>query len=108
MRAKEKKEEENRFSNNGRQGNSYRTLSYGKAGSVMDYKCSVCGKELNYKAEKCGDCAGKELKEIFKKNPELKKAYKEALQETFSPENQKKMVDNTVRFMQVIQQLQRR
>ena len=69
------------------------------------YKCSVCGKELNYRAEKCGDCAKKELQKIFKENPELKKAYKEAVEETFSPENRKKMVDSTVRFMQVIQAL---
>lgn len=53
----------------------------------MKYKCSVCGKELSYKADKCGDCAKKELKKIFAENPDLKQAYKEALEETFSPEN---------------------
>lgn len=72
-----------------------------------DFKCSVCGKVLNYRAEKCGDCAKKELQKIFKENPELKKAYKEAVEETFSPENRKKMVDTTVRFMQTIQALQK-
>lgn len=60
----------------------------------MKYRCSVCGKELNYRAKKCGDCAKKELQEIFKRNPELKKAYKEAVEETFSPENRKKMADD--------------
>lgn len=74
---------------------------------MKTYKCSVCGKELNYRAKKCGDCAKKELQEIFKSNPELKKAYKEAVEETFSPENRKKMVDDTIRFMQTLQALQK-
>ena len=64
----------------------------------MKYRCSVCGKELNYKADKCGDCAGKELKKIFAENPDLKQAFKEALEETFSSENRKKMVDDICRF----------
>lgn len=36
----------------------------------------------------------KELKKIFADNPDLKQAYKEALEETFSPENRKKMADD--------------
>ena len=61
---------------------------------MTKYKCSVCGKELTYKADKCGDCAKEGLKKIFAENPNLKQAYKEALEETFSPENRKKMADD--------------
>ena len=48
------------------------------------------------------------MKKTLDANPELKKAFKEAVEETFSPENRKKMVDDTVRFMQTLQALQKK
>lgn len=73
-------------------------------------KCRQCGKELPRisSTDICSDCAKADLKKSLDANPELKKAFKEAVEETFSPENRKKMVDSTVRFMQVIQALQKK
>lgn len=73
-------------------------------------KCRQCGKELPRisSTDICSDCAMADLKKSLDANPELKKAFKEAVGETFSPENRKKMVDSTVRFMQVIQALQKK
>lgn len=47
----------------------------------------------------------KELQELFKKNPELKAAFKESLQEMRKPENIKKMTEATVKFFSAIQSL---
>lgn len=68
-------------------------------------KCRQCGKEFPQilGADICTDCARANLKKSLDANPELKKAFKEAVEETFSPENRKKMVDDTVRFMQALQ-----
>ncbi len=72
---------------------------------MRKYRCSECGKELNYRANKCGDCAKKGLQKMFNEDPELKQAYKEALEETFSPENRKKMADDITKIMQAFQAL---
>lgn len=72
---------------------------------MKKYKCKECGKELNYHAEKCRDCAKKGLQQIFKESPDLRQAYKEALEETFSPENRKKMADDITKIMQIFQKL---
>ena len=72
---------------------------------MTKYKCSVCGKELNYKGDKCGECAGKEIKKILAQNPDLKRAFKEALEETFSPENRKKMADDICKFANMLNAL---
>lgn len=71
--------------------------------------CRQCGKELPRisSTDICTDCARANLKKTLDANPELKKAFKEAVEETFSPENRKKMVDDTVRFMQRLQALQK-
>lgn len=71
--------------------------------------CRQCGKELPRisSTDICSDCARINLKKSLDANPELKKAFKEAVEETFSPENRKKMVDTTVRFMQALQALQK-
>lgn len=71
--------------------------------------CRQCGKELSRisSTDICTDCAKANLKKSLDANPELKKAFKEAVEETFSPENRKKMVDTTVRFMQALQALQK-
>lgn len=71
--------------------------------------CRQCGKELPRisSTDICTDCARTNLKKSLDANPELKKAFKEAVEKTFSPENRKKMVDTTVRFMQALQALQK-
>lgn len=73
-------------------------------------QCRQCGKELPRisSTDICTDCARENLKKSLDANPELKKAFKEAVEETFSPENRKKMVDRTVKFMQTIQALQKK
>lgn len=72
--------------------------------------CRQCGKELPRISltDICTECARANLKKSLDANPELKKAFKEAVEETFSPENRKKMVDSTVKFMQGIQALQKK
>lgn len=70
-------------------------------------KCTVCGKEMDYKADKCGDCAKKSLQDIFAKNPELKQAFKETVHEMGKPENMKKMVDNTCKFMDALNKIRK-
>ena len=71
-------------------------------------KCRQCGKELQnpYSTDICLDCSRENVKKIFKENPELKQAFKESIEEMKKPENMKKMVDDTVRFMGAIQPLQ--
>lgn len=71
--------------------------------------CRQCRKELPRisSTDIYTDCARTNLKKSLDANPELKKAFKEAVEETFSPENRKKMVDTTVRFMQALQALQK-
>jgi hypothetical protein len=46
------------------------------------------------------------LRQTFKEYPEVKKAYVETIEELKKPENMKRMVDNTVKFMEAIQKLQ--
>ena len=73
-------------------------------------KCRQCGKELpnTYSTDICLDCSRENVKKIFKENPELKQAFKESIEEMKKPENMKKMVDDTVRFMGAIQSLQKK
>ena len=61
--------------------------------------CRQCGKELpkNFTTNICLECSKENVRKIFKENPEMKK-----------PENMKKMVDDTVRFMGVVQSMQKR
>lgn len=68
-------------------------------------KCIVCGKELPYKADKCGECANKSLQALFKENPELKQAFKETIEEMKQPENIKKMADDTCNVIYDIQKV---
>lgn len=75
---------------------------------MSKYKCSVCGKELSYAADKCGECAKKELQKIFDKDPELKQGFKEALEETFSPENREKMANDITNILRVFQEVKKR
>lgn len=72
--------------------------------------CRQCGKELPkvWSTDICLDCSRKNMRKIFKENPEVKQAFKESVEEMQKPENMKKMVDDTVRFMQAIQALRKK
>lgn len=48
------------------------------------------------------------VRKIFKENPEIKDAFRESIEEMKKPENMKKMVDDTVRFMCAVQSMQKR
>lgn len=71
-------------------------------------KCIVCGKEVTTPGvDKCLDCSRKAVQQIFNERPEVKQAFKESIEEMKKPENMKKMVDSTYRFMSAIQNLQK-
>ena len=72
--------------------------------------CRQCGKELpkNFTTNICLECSKEKVRKIFKENPEIKDAFKESIEEMKKPENMKKMVDDTVRFMGVVQSMQKR
>ena len=73
----------------------------------MACKCKRCGEELNHGGEYCIDCSRKGMQEIFQKYPDIKQVFKDSVEEMKKPENMKKMVDNTVRFMNAVQRLQK-
>lgn len=72
--------------------------------------CRQCGKEIqnNWSTDICIDCSRENVKKIFKEYPEVKQAFKESIDELKKPENRKRMVDDTVRFMQAIQDIQKK
>lgn len=72
--------------------------------------CRQCGKELpkNFTTNICLECSKENVRKIFKEYPEIKDAFKESIEEMKKPENMKKMVDDTVRFMGVVQSMQKR
>lgn len=72
--------------------------------------CRQCGKELpkNFTTNICLECSKENVRKIFKENPEIKDAFKESIEEMKKPENMKKMVDDTVRFMGAVQSMQKR
>ena len=72
--------------------------------------CIKCGKEIpnDTKSGLCIDCCKADLKEYFSKNPEVKQAFKESIEEMKKPENVKKMADDTVKFMQALQAIKQR
>jgi predicted nucleic acid-binding Zn-ribbon protein len=72
--------------------------------------CRQCGKELpkNFTTNICLECSKENVRKIFKENPEIKDAFRESIEEMRKPENMKKMVDDTVRFMGAIQSMQKR
>lgn len=69
--------------------------------------CRQCGKELpkNFTTNICLECSKENVRKIFKENPEIKDAFRESIEEMRKPENMKKMVDDTVRFMGAIQSM---
>lgn len=72
--------------------------------------CIQCGKELpkNFTTNICLKCSKENVRKIFKEYPEIKDAFRESIEEMKKPENMKKMVDDTVRFMGVVQSMQKR
>lgn len=72
--------------------------------------CIQCGKELpkNFTANICLECSKENVRKIFKEYPEIKDAFRESIEEMKKPENMKKMVDDTVRFIGVVQSMQKR
>lgn len=72
--------------------------------------CRQCGKELpkNFTTNICLECSKENVRKIFKENPEIKDAFRESIEEMKKPENMKKMVDDTVRFMGAVQSMQKR
>lgn len=77
---------------------------------MVDMVCRQCGKELpkNFTTNICLECSKENVRKIFKENPEIKDAFRESIEEMRKPENMKKMVDDTVRFMGAIQSMQER
>lgn len=69
--------------------------------------CRQCGKELpkNFTTNICLECSKENVRKIFKENPEIKDAFRESIEEMKKPENMKKMVDDTVRFMCAVQSM---
>ena len=72
--------------------------------------CIQCGKELpkNFTTNICLECSKENVRKIFKEYPEIKDAFRESIEEMKKPENMKKMVDDTARFIGAIQSMQRR
>lgn len=72
--------------------------------------CRQCGKELpkNFTTNICLECSKENVRKIFKEYPEIKDAFRESIEEMKKPENMKKMVDDTVRFMGAVQSMQKR
>lgn len=72
--------------------------------------CRQCGKELpkNFTTNICLECSKENVRKIFKEYPEIKDAFRESIEAMKKPENMKKMVDDTVRFMGVVQSMQKR
>ena len=70
--------------------------------------CRQCGKELPdiWSTDICLECSRANVQKIFREHPEVKHAFKESVDEMKKPENMEKMVNDTVRFMQKVQQLQ--
>lgn len=71
-------------------------------------QCRQCGKELpdTWSTDICLECSKANVQKIFQQHPEVKQAFKESVEEMKKPENMKRMVNNTVQFMQKVQQLQ--
>lgn len=72
--------------------------------------CRQCGKELpkNFTTNICLECSKENVRKIFKEYPEIKDAFRESIEEMKKPENMKKMVDDTVRFMGAVQSMRKR
>ena len=70
-------------------------------------KCRECGKMLpqGQRIDICLDCSRKNLQKLFRDNPKLKDAFREAIEELRKPENIKKMVDDTCHMVNAINEM---
>lgn len=70
-------------------------------------KCRECGKILpnGQRTDICLDCSRKNLQKLFRNNPELKDAYVETIEELKKPENIKKIVRDTCRVINAINEM---
>lgn len=72
--------------------------------------CRQCGEELpkSWSTDICLECSRDNMKKIFKEHPDVKQAFMESVEEMRKSENIKKMADDTVKFMQAVQSLQKK
>lgn len=70
-------------------------------------KCRECGKILPNEqiTDICLDCSRKNIQKLFRENPELKDAFVESINELKKPENIKKMVYDTCRVINAINEM---
>lgn len=70
-------------------------------------KCRECGKILQNGqiTDICLDCSRKNIQKLFRENPELKDAFVESINELKKPENRKKMVYDTCRVINAINEM---
>lgn len=70
-------------------------------------KCRECGKMLSkgHRTDICLDCSKKNMKKLFRDDPELKDAFIETIEELRKPENIKKMVHDTCRVINAINEM---
>lgn len=70
-------------------------------------KCRECGKILptGHITNICLDCSRKNIQKLFRENPELKDAFVETINKLKKPENRKKMVYDTCRVINLINEM---
>ena len=70
-------------------------------------KCRECGNILpnGQITDICLDCSRKNIQKLFRENPELKDAFVESINELKKPENIKKMVYDTCRVINAINEM---
>ena len=70
-------------------------------------KCRECGNALpqGQRVDTCLDCSIKNMKKLFRDDPELKDAFRETIEELRKPENVKKMVDGACRVVNAINKM---
>ena len=70
--------------------------------------CRQCGKKLPsiWSTDTCLECSEETVRKIFKENPEVKQIFRETIEDMKMPETRRKMVTNTITFMERLQNLQ--
>ena len=69
--------------------------------------CRQCNKELPeiYITDICSECSKKNVKALFRENPELKQAFIETVEEMKRPENLKKASEDFIKVAEPIMKL---
>lgn len=70
--------------------------------------CRQCGKKLPsiWSTDISLECSEETVRKIFKENPEAKQVFRETIEDMKKPEIMRKMVANTITFMERLQNLQ--